>query len=146
MRLSMITNMSEDKPKWNTKHPFEVPDGYFEEFDARLMRQIDLERPEKHKIGSKLSLIAPWIGMAAAFLIIALLYKQLPERIYPGQFNQETISNGAFFNFSPGDYYGEHELLEIITEKGISNIEIMPDSILFKGIDDEDLIMLTLFY
>ncbi|ASB48431.1 hypothetical protein [Alkalitalea saponilacus] len=144
--ISFIKPMDKDKKIWSKELPFKVPEGYFNEFESNLFQKINIE--EKEEVVTpvkKLSVFAPWIGMAAAFLIIALVYKQLPERIFPDTFMQtESVQSIEFYQVTPADYFKEYELLEFISET--ESLIILPDSTFFDAIDEEELIMLTLFY
>lgn len=138
--------MKHDENKiWGTENSFRVPDGYFENFTRQIQEKIDPSLAVSGKTPRKLSLFAPWIGLAAAFLIIALAYRQLPERIYPKQFNLKQADAELLFELSPWYLPGDYEIMEYISGKNDLDLNIYPDSIIFDGIKEEDLIMLTLF-
>lgn len=127
----------------NTPRPsnFKVPEGYFENFESRLMQNIG--EPQKAFPSIKKSrIVAPWVGLAAAFLIIALVYNLVPQRIFNQQIG-ETNDSTSIFEFSTADYFSEFELMELLTNETTINCEIYPDSLFFRDINEEEIIMLT---
>ena len=52
--------------------PFEVPEGYFENFPQRLKKRIEQETMAQ-KPGI-IRMMKPWLGLAAGFLFIVALY------------------------------------------------------------------------
>ncbi|MDG5800686.1 hypothetical protein QA597_09980 [Marinilabiliaceae bacterium ANBcel2] len=131
------------------RYPFKVPDNYFESFEERLLNKIEDKKPEESDIikkpVKKVSLISPWIGMAAAFLIIAIIYSQLPHMIFPERMpekTEHTFDNNKYI--SPADLFNEQELMDILTQYE-GEIEIVHDSTLFKDLDTEDFISLTYY-
>ena len=90
-------------------------------------------------------MIVPWIGMAAAFLIIALVYNFLPKQL----FEREQDSRADIIQQieqSAVEWFNEYELMEYLTNDADADLELYPDSLFFKNIKEEDIIMLTLMY
>jgi hypothetical protein len=138
--------MTDDNKIWGSEQPFIVPEGYFEAFDERIIERINPSKAKGKLPLRRVSMFVPWVGMAAAFLILALVYRQLPEKLFPERFNPEAAQQATFPEISPGDFFDEYELLEFITGKEDVSLDLFPDSVLFKGINEEDLMMLTLFH
>jgi len=138
----MIDN---DKKIWGTENPFRVPDGYFENLSAQLNAKIDPSKVASGKTPKKLTLLAPWIGMAAAFLIIALAYRQLPEKIFPNKFENIQAENELTYDLPSSYLPSNFELMEYISDTENIDINVYNDSIFFDNIKEEDLIKVTLF-
>lgn len=136
---------NEDTKKWGAENPYRVPDGYFENLNQQIQDKINPVNNNRSPIPGRISLLAPWIGLAAAFLIIALAYRQLPERVFPGKFNAKQLDSETIYETSPWYLPGDYELMEYISDKENLNLNVYPDSIIFEGIDEEDLNMLTFF-
>ncbi len=120
---------------------FQVPEGYFENFESRVMKNIGGQQSAFPSI-KKSRIIAPWVGLAAAFLIIALVYNLVPQRIFNKQIVEKNEST-SIFEFSTAEYFSEFELMELLTNETTINCEIYPDSLFFRDIDEEEIIMLT---
>lgn len=120
---------------------FQVPEGYFENFEARMLKNIGGRQRAFPSI-KKSRIIAPWVGLAAAFLIIALVYNLVPKRIFDQQMEVKNESTSVF-EFSTAEYFSEYELMELLTNETTINCEIYPDSLFFRDIDEEEIIMLT---
>lgn len=127
----------------NTSRPnnFKVPEGYFENFESRMMQNIAGKQKAFPSI-KRSRIIAPWLGLAAAFLIIALVYNLVPQKIFTKQIAVK-IESTAVFELSTADYFSEFELMELLTNETTINCEIYPDSLFFRDIDEEEIIMLT---
>ena len=136
---------NEETKIWGTENPYRVPDGYFENLNQQIQNKINPGSHNKGSLPKKISLFAPWIGLAAAFLIIALAYRQLPERVFPKKFNAKQVDTETIFETSPWYLPGDYELMEYISDKDNLNLNVYPDSIIFEGINEEDLNLLTLF-
>ena len=128
----------------NNRNAFKTPEGYFDSFEGRLMQSIKgSEAGGLSRI--KKSMIVPWIGMAAAFLIIALVYNFLPKQL----FEHEQDSRADIIQQieqSAVEWFNEYELMEYLTNDADADLELYPDSLFFKNIKEEDIIMLTLMY
>ncbi len=135
--------VEKENKKWGVENPFTVPDGYFDDDEIIAQKITNSSRAIRGNPSKKISIIAPWIGMAAAFLIIALAYRQLPGKIFPKKFDSMQVDTDVLLESSPWYLSGDYELIEIITEK--DDINIIPDSIIFEGLNVDDLVMLTLF-
>lgn len=135
----------EDKKIWKTENPFKVPDGYFENLSNQVFNKIKPLEELNKKAPKKISMIAPWIGLAATFLVITLVYRQLPERLFPDKFRNNKSLSEKYYELSPWDYPEEYEIMEYISEHKDIKLNVYPDSIIFKNINEEDLPLLTLF-
>ncbi len=133
--------MASNNKKTSRQDGFKAPDGYFEDFEMRMMQTIKGQQTPFHSI-KKSKVIAPWLGLAAAFLIIALVYNLIPQRIFTNQMEVKNEST-SIFEFSTANYFTEFELIELLTNETKINFELYPDSLFFKDIDEEDIIMLT---
>lgn len=95
--------MKEEKDllkKYGNKNPFSVPEGYFEDFNERLMKQL----PEKEIINEPeirtWDRIKPWIYMAAMF--VGLMFT---VRAFVGeQKSQHTEISPESFSDIPDEY------------------------------------------
>ncbi len=123
---------------------FKVPDGYFEEFDNRLKNKIN--PVEDHPAASKLTIMKPWIGLAAAFLILTMVYNLIPSHI----FNSPLDPSYSLYEVEEveswtDESFGINELMDYLTLKNIEtkSEQIYPDSLLFKGLTEEDFILLS---
>ncbi|MDR3253195.1 MAG: hypothetical protein LBT35_06520 [Tannerella sp.] len=72
--------------KFKDRNPFRVPDGYFENFTAKMMSSLpEKPVPEKVVVISMYDRIKPWLYMAAAFAGLMVLFSVLrPERSSQG--------------------------------------------------------------
>lgn len=134
-----------DNKIWNTENPFQVPNGYFENINNQIHNKIDLRPTTDEKKPRILSVFAPWIGLVAAFFIIALVYRQLPERIYPNRFNTNQTKSELIDELSPWYLPNDYELMEYLSGKENLDLNIYPDSIIFENLNEENLTKLTLF-
>jgi hypothetical protein len=132
------------KENKNTLRPndFKVPDGYFESFESRMMQKIQDGKTTPFQSIKKSKVMAPWIGLAASFLIIALIYQLIPQKMITNQMQGQNEA-ALIYEYSTADYFNEFELMELLTNEGQTNYELYPDSLFFKGIDEEDIVMLT---
>lgn len=133
--------MANDNTHTSRPNNFKVPEGYFDNFESRMMQNIGGQQKAFPSI-KKSRIIAPWIGLAAAFLIIALVYNLVPQRIFNKQI-AEMNESASIFEFSTADFFSEFELMELLTNETTINCEIYPDSLFFRDINEEDIIMLT---
>ena len=103
--------MENDLEKMNKTMPYTVPDGFFEEMEERLMREVE----PKQKI-QKLRNVALWTGFAvAASLTLLLVLRHGWHNTENESFKQVEM---AFNQLSDGDqqlmleYYDEINYLE----------------------------------
>lgn len=77
------------------KLPFNVPDSYFEDFEARL--QIRLQQQDmKPETGSKIiRMVKPVIWLAASFLIVLLLVKVPFSKFFP-EYMSENLTEEEY--------------------------------------------------
>ncbi len=65
-------NILDELKELKDNSPFSVPEGYFDTFHDRLIRRIEQESPAEKR--SIISVLKPWMGMAAGFLLIVAVY------------------------------------------------------------------------
>lgn len=133
--------MAEEKKNTLRQNDFKVPEGYFESFESRMMQKIQNGNTPFRSI-KKSRVFAPWIGLAAAFLIIALIYQLIPQRIITNQMEGQSETS-LISEYSTADYFNEFELMNLLTNESHVDYELYPDSLFFRGIDEEDIVMLT---
>ncbi len=129
------------------KLPFEVPENYFEDFENKMLRKFQSESAEKPKedsVAALISVVKPWLAMAASFVLIALIYYQVPD--FFG--NSDEVTNlqeveDDFIN-SLALIIDEEEINELILSED-SALELAPDSILFGSFTEEELAAVTYF-
>jgi hypothetical protein len=110
-----------------------------------LQDKIHPELAEPAKPIRKLTLMAPYIGLAAAFLIIALAYRQLPDRMLPKPINSTQVEADITSDLPMWYFPDNFELIEYLSGTEGAGIEVYSDSIMFDGIVEDDLVNLTLF-
>lgn len=129
------------------KRPFEVPKDYFEDFEQRLMKKIEAENAGNagdDTVASVISVIKPWLAMAASFMVIALLYYQVPK-IFSGDAelaDKDTLEEG-FIN-SLAFMVDEEDINEMIVAQD-SDFVFPPDSVFFGTFTEEELAAITYF-
>jgi hypothetical protein len=131
----------------NKKRPFDVPENYFEDFEQRLMKEIEVESTEKtddDTVGAVISVIKPWLAMAASFLVIALLYYQVPK-LFSSDAELVIAETGeeSFIN-SLALMVDEKEINQLILAED-SDFVLPPDSVLFGTFTEEELAAITYF-
>jgi hypothetical protein len=131
----------------NKKRPFEVPQNYFEDFEQRLMRKMAAETAEKpgdDTVASVISVIKPWLAMAASFLVIALLYYQVPKMFsLDAELANEKTVEESFIN-SLALIVDEKEINEMILSDD-SDFVFPADSVLFGTFTEEEIAAVTYF-
>lgn len=137
--------MDEKLKKYCSETPFSVPKNYFDEFDSRVKKRVMINKPVRKSWFRVPHVVTPMIGIAAMFLIVILIYMG-SENGNVEQLSSENIAIPRFFNYSPGDFYDDHELLEAVAEIGLTEIELFPDNIATPDTGDEELTMASLFY
>ncbi len=103
--------MENDLEKMNKTMPYTVPDGFFEEMEERLMREVEPKQKSQ-----KLRNVALWTGFAvAASLALLLVLRHGWHNTENESFNQVEM---AFNQLSDGDqelmleYYDEIDYLD----------------------------------
>ncbi len=129
------------------KLPFEVPENYFEGFEQRFLKKLEAElaeKPNDDTVASLISVIKPWLAMAASFLIIALLYYQVPKMF--SSENEVVLENSADDSFinSLALMVDENEIKEMILAED-SDFVFPPDSVLFGTFTEEELAAISYF-
>lgn len=126
--------------KTDEQAAFQVPAGYFEDFEHRLTQRIhgknDASLPVK-----KSSLFKPWMTMAAGFALIALIYTLIPGKFTHKQ-TQERTSELFLFE-QQSELLNEYELIEWLTTMSSDEFELYPDSLLFYDLNEEELLYLS---
>jgi hypothetical protein len=133
----MITK--DNHKEWGTKQPFKVPDGYFDDFEYRLKRRIVLAKRKQTR-----TLIVSMFGIAAAIVIAVLLYAQSPKLLLNMHGKHNSVASEYIVINLSSDDFDENELIEYIKEQDI-NVDIFPDSLLFAGINKDELFSLAFF-
>ncbi len=132
-----------EKRRKNQEEIFKVPKGYFEDFDNQLKMIIHPEEVDE-SANSKLAILKPWIGLAAAFLLIAMVFnlvtKNTIDKTETYSINYNDIENWT------EEWYGTYEMIDILSEQttDIDELEIYPDSLFLKGITYDDIVFLSL--
>ncbi len=132
-----------EKRRKNQEEIFKVPKGYFENFDNQLKMIIHPEEVKK-SANSKLAILKPWIGLAAAFLLIAMVFnlvtKTTIDKTKTYSINYNDIENWT------EEWCGTYEMIDILSDQtsDINELEIYPDSLFLKGITYDDIIFLSL--
>lgn len=134
--------MTKNNDIWKQDQLFKVPEGYFEKFELRLKDKI---APKKPTAPFSFAIVKPWLGMAAAFLVITLIYNVVTTDFIPTK-DVINLESAIFEDISPADFFSEQEMLEYLLtkEQGTDNIELYPDSLFFGDITDDDYDLLSL--
>jgi hypothetical protein len=133
--------MAKEKRKTLRQNDFKVPDGYFDHFESLMIQKIQNGNTPFRSI-KRSRVVAPWIGLAAAFLIIAFIYQRLPQKMMTSQMIGQSEA-AQIDEYSTADYFNEFELMKLLTDETHTSFEFYPDSLLFEGIDEEDIVLLT---
>jgi hypothetical protein len=131
----------------NKKRPFEVPQNYFEDFEQRLMKKMEAETAEKpgdDAVASVISVMKPWLAMAASFLVIAMLYYQVPKMFSSDAELANAVTIEESFINSLALIVDEKAINEMILAQD-SDFAFPPDSVLFGTFTEEELAAVTYF-
>ncbi|WP_462317971.1 hypothetical protein [Marinilabilia sp.] len=132
----------------NKECPFKVPGNYFEEFEERLLSKVEAEEAageNENTIAPVISIVKPWLAMAAGFLLIALIYYQAP-RIFSDRLDEvavESMSEEDLIN-SIALIVDENEINELIISQDSAYL-FPADSLLIGSFTEEELAALTYF-
>jgi hypothetical protein len=134
--------MNKNNNIWKQDQLFKIPENYFEKFELRL---IDKITPQKADIPFSFAIVKPWLGMAAAFLVLTLIYNVVTKNIISTK-DVINFESACFEDISPADFFSEQEMLEYLlaTESETTDIELYPDSLFFGDITDDDYDLLSL--
>jgi hypothetical protein len=129
--------------------PFKVPDNYFDDFEKRMMEKLEDNPTEKRgKVVSILSVVRPWIAMAAGFILIAVIYYQAPA-FFDRQ--SETQQMSVTENESEDDFINslafmvdENDINELIVSED-TTIVLPPDTFYIENFTEDELAALTYF-
>ena len=101
--LNEILNSNKNGPQ---KAPFDVPEGYFETLEDRLVAQIEALEEKPNTRQTIIRILKPVIGLAASFLLILILVK------YPLNKFTTQITNRQHVNIpTEDDNYMQEVLL-----------------------------------
>lgn len=129
----------------NRERPFKVPQNYFDEFEERFMKKIGVGESHENNVKvSVISAVKPWLGMAAGFILIAIIYHQAP-RLFK---NEEKVSSvqqddDSFIN-SLAFLIDENDINELILNED-STLVLPPDTFFLGSCTEEELMVLTYF-
>lgn len=94
--------------KISKENPFRVPDGYFDDFSARLQKRLEAEKKviSIEPVGF-MRYLRPMLGLAASFgLIFLLVYwpmkSILPDKIADGNNSNAISTDQEYTNFVEG--------------------------------------------
>lgn len=128
----------------NQENIFKVPDGYFEGFDHRLKARIN---PKKaHSTNSKLSIIKPWLMLAAAFILLTMVYNLISKHFLDSSTNNFAVTQTTEeAEVWTDESFGISELMDYLTQKNeeTNSVEIYSDSLIFDDLTHEDFILLS---
>lgn len=137
-----ILNHIKDQNKSNAG--FNVPDGYLESFEDKMMEIINAE---EQSLAKKIVLVLkPWLSMAAIFTVIAIVYYNTPYFKTSQTVADASISNEITLDLFSSDF-DELELMNMITDENNTSIfeNINTDPTLLEGITYEDIEGLVIF-
>ena len=125
--------------KYSKSNPFKVPENYFEDFDHKLMQEIDLKKNKNIGMG-KIQSIKPYLAIAAGFLLLFSMWFMFLNKFGSDKIasNDEILEKDALFAYF--ESVDTDELIQILsaenfTEKDFAiNLETDIDMI----IDDLD--------
>lgn len=84
--------------------PFRVPEGYFESFDDRIMKRIEVENGKKSRSVNIVRILKPVLAVAASILLVYLVTDvQLTKNNIAKEFSSNGVSvvkDDSTLNFS----------------------------------------------
>ncbi len=133
-----------DDKRINQEDIFKVPDGYFENFDERLKFIIEPDIISNKPSSKLLDIFKPWIGLAAAFLLIAMVFNFVTKDRVKDQYPSTEIDY-SYIEMWADEWSGTYEIYELISDNSVDfdDFDLYPDSLIFKGITDENSIYLS---
>lgn len=133
-----------DNKKPNQEDIFKVPEGYFENFDERLKFIIEPDIISNKPSSKLLDIFKPWIGLAAAFLLIAMVFNFVTKDKIKNQ-HASTEIEYSYFEMWTDEWSGTCEIYELISDNSVDfdDFDLYPDSLVFKGITDENSVYLS---
>ncbi|RTY98132.1 hypothetical protein EKM02_12380 [Flavobacterium sp. RSP49] len=124
----MKTFKLENEPKIETG--FKIPDHYFENFSAKMMKQLPREEPKVISIFQKRK---NRILMVAAILVIALMIPVLsPSASNPNEIDTLTLENYLTYQSSVNPY----DLISELETEDINNIKADNEVLEDEAIED----------
>ncbi|MGQ1890869.1 hypothetical protein ACT29H_10530 [Thermophagus sp. OGC60D27] len=138
----------DEKEFGKKESPFQVPENYFEDFEARMLKNLEPEAEIKlHRqdsITTIKSVIKPWLAMAASFLVIAMVYYFAPhlfgdveETAFSKEWEEEYINSLALI-------FDENEINELVIKEDTFWV-FPPDSLFVGEFTEEELAAVTYF-
>lgn len=93
--MEELNNIAPELSKIKKEKSFGTPDGYFDDFSARMQMKIEAEKaPVVKKEFRIINILKPALGLAASFAIIVLLvYVPLNTFLNKEQPNKQATSN-----------------------------------------------------
>lgn len=129
--------------KENIHKGFNIPDNYFDSFEDSLLNRIEAE--EKPVTRKLITVIKPWLSLAAIFTVIAVVYYSTPFFKSTDEFAVTDFSNTSIEYLSSN--FDEMELINIIADD--ENIELFEsvqnNNELLKGLSYDDIESIVLF-
>jgi len=128
--------------------PFEVPEGYFDDFPQRMKERIEQESVTNRP--GIIRMMKPWLGLAAGFLFIVALYITFAPNFYKpdtAEVNTETIYDDEIID-PVATQVDEYDLICYLTDcnKTDNSNDINPEiEIDVSGLTQDDVEELILF-
>lgn len=124
--MLIVKNMKDEKDlmaRCGKKTPFEVPEGYFEQFHARIMDSLPEPEAMYAAPAAPISLmtrVKPWLYMAALFVstifvVQGLMYVQ--EARFPAENVAEDLYTEEADYFMSTSLYNEYALYSYLTNE-----------------------------
>lgn len=112
-------NILNSLKKENNNTGFKVPDNYFDSFESKMMRIIEVEeQPLSKKI---ITVIKPWLSLAAIFTLIVLIYYNTPYFKTSAQLVDAAFELDISIDILSSEF-DEAELIAIIVEDNNNDI------------------------
>ena len=111
-RVFMIDKEKNIEDELRSRNPFHVPEGYFEDFTAGIMRDLPKKAVTETKVVSFYDRVKPWLYMAAIFIGIIVLFNVLDRT--PGVYeDKKPVLSSVMVDCEEGD---DSEFFEIFEE------------------------------
>lgn len=126
------------------KDPFQVPEGYFEGFEVRMMERIEEESVSKKRTVFRSRMVGWVSGIAAALLIGFIGFQQIQQKSDNQSLDQDAM-------FAVVEYFAqdmdELSFASFLAENEVLSTETLPaddDLLHFMNVDDLSLIEVLL--
>lgn len=142
-----MTQNTENNDLFSKKNPFKVPEGYFDNFAERVMKQIDSEV----KLPQKISMWQKWggsISIAASIIVVSVLsigiyqFTKNPESLNS---NITAISVIADSSEAELSFVDENHIIDVITSN-TPEAKVEGDDIIEYLVDDVDVNLIAEAY